>query len=67
MTSMNTWRDAFADSPPTDAEIIAHYGHAASRRNPRNQTCPGCGKKNALTPSDCARGWVCDACEDLED
>jgi hypothetical protein len=37
---------------------------AASRNNPRNRPCPTCGRKNALTPADVARGYQCDRCAD---
>ena len=37
---------------------------AATRRNPRNRPCPTCGRKNALTPLDVARGYQCDWCAD---
>ena len=37
---------------------------AATRRNPRNRTCPTCGTKNVLTPLDVARGYQCNACAD---
>jgi hypothetical protein len=35
---------------------------AATRRNPRNQPCPTCGKPNRLTPLDVARHYQCDDC-----
>ena len=37
---------------------------AATKSNPRNLPCPDCGRKNALTPIDRARGYCCDACAD---
>ena len=37
---------------------------AASKRNPRNKSCPNCGRKNVLTPADVARGYQCDSCAD---
>jgi hypothetical protein len=37
---------------------------ASSRRNPRNLSCPNCGRKNVLTPADRAQGYQCDACAD---
>ena len=37
---------------------------AASRRNPRNLSCPTCGRKNVLTPADRAKGYQCDNCAD---
>ncbi len=37
---------------------------AASQRNPRNLPCPTCGRENALTPADKARGYQCDRCAD---
>ena len=40
---------------------------AASKRNPRNQPCPSCGRKNALTPADVARGYQCNACADRDE
>jgi len=38
---------------------------AATKRNPRNRSCPTCGKKNKLTAIDIARGYQCDDCADL--
>jgi hypothetical protein len=40
---------------------------ASSRRNPRNQPCPTCGRKNALTPADVARHYQCDRCADRDE
>ena len=37
---------------------------AASKTNPRNLSCPTCGKKNRLTPADRALGYQCDECAD---
>lgn len=37
---------------------------ASSKRNPRNLPCPTCGRENALTPADRARGYQCDNCAD---
>jgi hypothetical protein len=37
---------------------------AASRRNPRNLSCPTCGEANKLTPADKRQGYQCDACAD---
>lgn len=37
---------------------------AASRSNPRNQPCPTCGRKNALTLKDVRLGYQCDRCAD---
>ena len=36
-----------------------------SRRNPRNQPCPTCGRANVLTPADVRRGYQCDRCADM--
>ena len=40
---------------------------AASKRNPRNLSCPTCGRENALTPADAARGYQCNRCADAEE
>ena len=37
---------------------------AATRNNPRNLSCPNCGKRNRLTPADRALGYQCDECAD---
>lgn len=37
---------------------------AASKRNPRNLSCPTCGAKNVLTRIDRQRGYQCDRCAD---
>lgn len=37
---------------------------AASRRNPRNRSCPTCKRRNMLTPIDVQRGYQCDRCAD---
>lgn len=37
---------------------------AATKRNPRNQTCPTCRRKNMLTKEDVRRGYQCDSCAD---
>ena len=36
----------------------------ASKRNPRNLSCPDCGARNRLTPEDRAQGYRCDECAD---
>jgi ribosomal protein S27AE len=41
--------------------------HRASKRNPRNRSCPTCGAKNVLTPADVARGYQCDRCADRDE
>jgi len=38
----------------------------ATRRNPRNRSCPTCGRRNQLTPADLRRGYQCDHCADRE-
>jgi ribosomal protein L37AE/L43A len=35
---------------------------AASKKNLRDQACPTCGRKNALTRKDVALGYQCNAC-----
>ena len=37
---------------------------AASKKNPRNRSCPSCGAKNVLTPADVALGYQCNRCAD---
>lgn len=37
---------------------------ASSKRNPRNLSCPTCGRKNVLTPRDRQLGYQCDNCAD---
>ncbi len=37
---------------------------ASSRSNPRNITCPTCGRKNMLTLKDQDLGYQCDFCAD---
>lgn len=36
--------------------------YAATPSDPRNQTCPGCRTKNALTKRDVAAHHICDQC-----
>jgi hypothetical protein len=57
------------DYEPDDGPDFADPGgrsalRAARRGNPRNLPCPTCGRKNALTPDDRARGYQCDHCAD---
>jgi hypothetical protein len=57
------------DDDPIDGVGFADPGgrsalRAATRLNPRNRTCPTCGRKNALTPLDVQRGYQCDRCAD---
>lgn len=40
---------------------------AASKRNPRNRTCPTCKTPNVLTPRDVQLGYQCDACADRDE
>ena len=40
---------------------------AEGRFNPRNLPCPTCGRENALTPADRARGYQCDACANRDE
>ena len=37
---------------------------AATRRNPRNKPCPGCGAANRLTSQDVGLGYQCNRCAD---
>lgn len=37
---------------------------AATKSNPRNRSCPNCGRRNVLTPKDVALGYQCDRCAD---
>jgi ribosomal protein L37AE/L43A len=37
---------------------------AASKTNPRNKSCPSCGRKNVLTPRDVSLGYQCGSCAD---
>lgn len=37
---------------------------AATKRNPRNRSCPTCKRPNMLTPLDVARGYQCNRCAD---
>ncbi len=37
---------------------------AATKRNPRDCTCPQCGAENVLTRIDRQHGYVCDPCAD---
>ena len=37
---------------------------AATRDNPRDCTCPTCGRPNVLTRIDVQRGYQCDRCAD---
>ncbi len=37
---------------------------AVSKNNPRNRSCPTCGRRNVLTPADVAHGYQCDRCAD---
>lgn len=38
--------------------------HRVSKKNPRNLSCPTCGKKNRLTRKDVQSGYQCDECAD---
>lgn len=40
---------------------------AATKRNPRNRTCPTCKARNVLTPADVAAGYQCDRCADRDE
>lgn len=40
---------------------------AETEDNPRNLSCPDCGRENVLTPLDRARGYCCDACADAKE
>ena len=40
---------------------------AATENNPRDQPCPDCGRKNALTRIDAGRGYCCDRCADAKE
>ncbi len=40
---------------------------AASKKNPRNRTCPTCQQPNRLTAADVARGYQCDSCADRDE
>lgn len=51
--------ERFAD-PGGDSAL-----HAASDNNPRNLSCPTCGRENVLTPADRAKGYQCDHCADI--
>jgi len=37
---------------------------AATRDNPRDRSCPTCGRENVLTRIDEERGYQCDSCSD---
>jgi hypothetical protein len=37
---------------------------AATKSNPRNRSCPTCGRENVLTRIDVLRGYQCDRCAD---
>lgn len=55
-----------------DGESFADPGgrsalRAASKRNPRNRSCPTCKRRNVLTPADVARGYQCDRCADRDE
>jgi hypothetical protein len=59
----------YYDDEPIDDVGFADPGgrsalRAATKSNPRNRPCPSCGRKNALTPLDVARGYQCDRCAD---
>ena len=40
---------------------------AATKKNPRNRSCPTCGKKNCLTPLDVSLGYQCNECADAQE
>ena len=40
---------------------------AATRRNPRNRSCPTCGESNTLTPADVRLGYQCDRCAEIDE
>lgn len=40
---------------------------AVTKSNPRNRSCPTCGRKNTLTPKDVALGYQCDRCADRDE
>ena len=54
----NDYGDEFAD-PGGNSAL-----RAATVDNPRNCSCPTCGRENMLTPKDVNLGYVCDRCAD---
>lgn len=47
-------------------EIFAGHRNVyarVSKKNPKNQQCPRCGKENTLTPIDIEMGNVCKDCD----
>jgi hypothetical protein len=72
MGIFNDWAQKRYDEEMTrddDRSMFADPGgqsalRAVTRKNPRNQPCPTCGRKNALTPADARRGYQCDHCAD---
>ena len=55
------YEDDFADSNGRSAL------REASIDNPRDQTCPTCHTRNALTRKDAALGYQCDFCADEDE
>lgn len=58
-----------SDRDYDDEIAFAHPGgksalRAATKKNPRNRSCPTCKRKNMLTPTDVALGYQCDGCAD---
>jgi len=51
-------RDDFAD--PGGRSALC----AATKTNPRNLSCPTCGRKRVLTRRDVDLGYQCDSCAD---
>lgn len=65
------WPD---DDWPSDEELIdfADPGgqsalRAATRDNPRDRSCPTCGRENVLTRIDEKHGYQCDRCADKQE
>ena len=59
--------DYYEDDYPIDGVGFAEPGgnsalRAATKSNPRNLPCPGCGEPNRLTRIDVSRHYQCDEC-----
>jgi hypothetical protein len=53
--------ERFAD-PGGDSAL-----HPATKKNPRDLSCPTCKEPNKLTPRDKAKGYQCDDCADRDE
>ena len=56
------------DGLAMDEALMSYFAapDAASRKDPRDKACTGCGRKNRLTRTEAAKGRRCTGCEASE-